>query len=176
MKIFFVGLISIFLLAGCATAPQQAAWPAGIPPHAFYVNEYYSDVENQGSQSLDDYLKWVKNFYQGTELYTNGWNQSSETAIESIDAPDERKLVAKKLKWVGQYISAEWAKSNSHRLINTRHVSIWGLSLDEAIARGEALWFIDAVMRDIDAILARRIEPKDITDYRYYTETEDFYF
>jgi len=62
------------------------------------------------------------------------------------------------------------------RLINTRHVSIWAISLEESIVQGKLLTYIDEVVHDVGAILAGSIEPDDITDYRYFAESEDFFF
>ena len=172
-------LVAILLLVGCATTQpieNSADWPKNLPSYSFYVDEYNKDVDNQNAQSLDDYLKWVVSFYNGTEFYSNGWQQTSKEAIESIEDLKERQLAAQKLQSAGQKISAEWAKSNKFRLITTRHVSIWGMSLEEAIAQGQALSYIDHVQRDIDAVLAGRIEPNDITNYRYFAESEDFFF
>ena len=164
------------MLASCASAPKQAAWPDDIPPYSFYVDEYNSDIDNKSQQDLSSYLKWVVGFYQGTDFYSGGWHHTITEAIEGIDDAAQKKLVHTKLQWIGQQVSAEWAKLNKYRVINTRHVSIWALSLNESIARGEALVYIDEVVRDVDAILAGRIEPEDITDYRYFAESEDFFF
>ncbi len=176
MKAFALVLMAVFTLASCVSVPKQSAWPNDIPAYSFYIDKYHSDLDNQHQQRLDEYLKWVIGFYYGTELYSNGWLRVTQEAIEAIEDPAERALARNKLDWIGQHVSAEWAKSNALRVINSRHVSIWALSLDEAIARGEALSYIDEVVRDIDAILAGLIEPDDITDYRYFTESEDFFF
>ncbi len=169
----------IFLfLAGCATTtPQNAAvWPQDLPPYSYYVEQYDSDPVNQEEQSFDSYLRWVKNFFNGTDFYANGWMSTSQEALSYIEDETERELLAEKLAWLGKRISAEWAKSNKVRLITSRHVSIWGVSLEEALAQGKVLLYADSVQRDIDAILAGRIEPKDITNYRYFAETDDFFF
>ncbi|MBL4853770.1 MAG: hypothetical protein JKY25_05970 [Robiginitomaculum sp.] len=176
MKLLAIVFVSMCILASCASLPKQPAWPNDIPPHSFYVSEYEHDLENQRQQNLDSYLKWVISFYHGSELYSNGWRQMTNDALESIEGPDERALVQNKLHWIGEKVSAEWAKSNSLRLINTRHVSIWSISLDESITQRKPLWYINKVVRDVNAILAGLIEPDSITDYRYFPESEDFFF
>jgi len=169
-------VITIFTLVGCASVPKQAEWPSDIPAYSHYVEAYKTDLDNQNKQDFDTYLKWVVGFYRGTELYSDGWHKISSEALASTDNPKDRANVQYKLAWIGEKVSAEWAKSNSLRLINTRHVSIWAISLEESIVQGKLLTYIDEVVHDVDAILAGSIEPDDITDYRYFAESEDFFF
>ncbi|MBL1432633.1 MAG: hypothetical protein COB94_004210 [Gammaproteobacteria bacterium] len=176
MKYLAIIVLSVFTLVGCATVPKQSAWPSDIPPYSFYFEAYQQDLDNQVHQSLESYLKWVVGFYQGTDFYSAGWHQTTRGALQDIDVPADRANAKNKLQWIGKKVSAEWAKSNSLRLINTRHVAIWATSLDESIVQGKPLVYIGQVVRDVDAILAGVIEPDDITDYRYFSESEDFFF
>lgn len=173
---YLIAVITIFTLVGCASVPKQAEWPSDIPAYAYYIEAYQNDLDNQNKQNLDNYLKWVVGFYRGTELYSDGWHKISGEALASIENPEDRASAQYKLDWIGKQVSAEWAKSNSVRVINTRHVSIWAFSLEESVAQNKLLTYIDEVVHDVDAILAGTIEPDDITDYRYFAESEDFFF
>ncbi len=50
-----------------------------MPARSVFVAAFNSDLENKKEQELDEYLLWVVRFYQGWELYRNGWVQVRNT-------------------------------------------------------------------------------------------------
>ncbi len=174
MKSFLI--ISVLVLAGCTTLPKQENWPAEIPPYDYFVGQYQSDVGNRKEQSLNAYLGWVKNFYDGFLVGNRGWLAISQEAEEMIDDPEKQQSVEEKLYLLGKKISAEWSKSKKHQRINTRLLGIWGASLQEAIDRDEPLEYIDSVESDVDALLLGDLKKEEIENYRYFPESDSFFF
>lgn len=166
----------LVIFSGCASAPKQDHWPQEIPPYSYYLAAYQADTLNSERQSLEAYLDWVKNYYYGNALYSRGWLKVIEEAKEFVDDPIEGEAIEEKLYIVGKKVSAEWSKSKSAQTINTKLLGIWGVSLQEALDRGEALEFLDRVMADVEALLSQQVSINDIDKYRYYQQSEDFFY
>ena len=71
---------------------------------------------------------------------------------------------------IGRLVSPEWSKDNNYRVINTRHVSIWGNALNESIIKQEPFVVLDKVLADIKQLLSRTLTPEEIRYSRYYDE------
>jgi len=54
----------------------------------------------------------------------------------------------------GKKISAQWSKSKLAQSISTKLLGVGGVSLQEALDRGEALEYLDRVISDVDALLS----------------------
>lgn len=172
---FLLALIGMTsLLLGCV-GPRQASesWPETIPPLSFYKEVYYADERNQAQQTLNNYLRWVRNFYQGFEFYRQGWNDFVPEVLEEVEDPQKIAEVERQLYYLGRDISGEWGKYDEKRLIRTRHLSIWGNAMRTAIAEGEILATLDDIEQDVEALLNRTLAPKKISADRYQVQDED---
>ncbi len=118
-------------------------------------------------------MLWVQRFYLGWEIYKRGWLKMTDELLAEINDPKQAKIIEKKLNTLGFNISREWAKKSKQRRIYTRHVAIWGNALLESLDKGESLLLIDKVSDDVDALLAHKLEPKMITENRYYQQDEN---
>lgn len=164
-------LFAVFLLlAACAVAPERAGWPADMPPRSWYVSVYNADARNRESQSLQKYLKWVKVFYNGWGG-VRGWRSVQEEILADAD-PADREGLRRWLEELGRKISGEWAKSYGARAINGQTVQVWVNAAYECSARRDHERLIRAIDRDVDALLAGRLDRSAITLERYYPDAE----
>ena len=168
----FLVIILAALQACSANQATETAWPDELPPHEYFLNLYQQDSTNNNIQNLDQYMTWVIRFYQGSELYPNGWNSVTQTLLLGIKDLESANGVEDKMARLGLLISGEWAKNNSTRLINTRHISIWGNALLKSLEHGETLELIDRVTADVEDLLASRISSDVITENRFYAEED----
>lgn len=171
MKTVLLSLMAgLLLLSGCSTAPAPATadWHPGIPAPAWFVGQYQRDSDNREVMTKEEYLLWVKRFYVGSAFYPRGWLQTADELVESVDEPADQILVREKTTTMGQLASAEWAKDNRFRVIDTALVGIWGNALLESIVRGEQLKMLDQILADISQLLSDNIRPADIAPARYY--------
>lgn len=146
----------------------DAPWPAEIPEQSYFIEYYKVDANEQRSASLERYLSWVKQFYFGSTFYKNGWLKVTKTAVISLDSEKDKQVIQQKMTHLGKIISPEWSKTTKTRAIYTRHMSIWGSGLLEAIEENEQIAYIDKVTLDVHALLNRKISPDDINNERYY--------
>jgi hypothetical protein len=174
LKPLLIFLIILALPACTVFQSKEAVWPDDLPPRAYFLNVYQQDAANSHLQNLDQYMLWVIRFYQGSDLYPNGWNSITQTLLEKIREPETIQQVKDKMDRVGLLISGEWAKNNQTRLINTRHVSIWGNALFKSLEQGETLELIERVSSDVDDLLTQRIPSEAITEGRFYAEEDIF--
>jgi hypothetical protein len=166
-------IILIMILPACATLQSnQALWSADLPAQEYFVNEFQRDTVNHQQQTLDQYLTWVTRFYEGTELYPKGWNHITQALLLRITEAEQANEVKDKMQRLGLLISGEWAKNNQTRLINTRHVSIWGNALIKSLEQGETLELLARVSADVDDLLAQRLAADAITEGRFYAEED----
>lgn len=160
-------------LLGCSTySSKRSSWPEGLPSREYFVAVYAADEDNQRVQSLDSYLTWVVRYYQGWEVYRRGWLQMTDELLESVDDPELAQQISRKMADLGLAICGEWAKKSRERTIYTSHVSVWGNALLEAMARGEELQLISSIQRDVDGLLARKLDKEAVTAERYYARDE----
>ena len=163
------------VLTACGTLPVKGPiWPAELPKYDYFLNLYQRDTVNASIQPQDQYLSWVIRFYQGWELYPKGWNDITQDVLLSIKAPALAGDVKDKMVGLGLSIAGEWAKNNETRIINTRHVAIWGNALLKSLQQGETLEIIDRVAADVQDLISKRISADVITENRFYVEEDIF--
>ena len=79
----------------------------------------------------DKYWRWVEAFYSGN-LLSRGWTVECRDITDRIHNLDQRDQVIARMNVLGRLISAEWAKDNAIRLIDTTEIRQWGLWLRES--------------------------------------------
>lgn len=154
-------------MSACSLMPTASNWPADIPAIT-YFESYYDKNENfkeVGSKS--EYLLWVKRFYFGSFLYSRGWKQATAEVLASISDLQKREEAEIKMREIGDLVAPEWAMNREGRIINTRHIVLWGNALSGSFDKGSQIDVIDAVLLDIKSLLARQLSPKDIQAERY---------
>ena len=166
-------LLTLALHAGCTFAPvSERDWPTDIPSLSHYETVYDNDSQNKAIQTKDEYLTWVIRFYQGWEGYPRGWRDISREATVAVTA-EQRATVEKKFMRLGKFVSSEWAKDSSSRVIFTRTIAAWGDALYEAAERGEVNTLLDHVGSDVEALLSHELDTDSITLDRYYESSAD---
>ena len=174
-------MVLVALLAGCASNTRIInSWPADLPPVDLFVSAYQADLDNQKVHSLENYLTWVKRFYQGWALSENGWNRMSEMLVSKAKA-DEQARVNEKIQQIGLRIAPEWAKEKPERYIYTSTMSVWGDALLESVSREQIISLLDAVLTDLDLLEQDQLQPEDIRIERYFpdramNQQDDFFF
>ncbi|MBX2808742.1 MAG: hypothetical protein KTR20_08940 [Cellvibrionaceae bacterium] len=169
-------LVVLLCISSCATLPTGDAWPDSIPPQAYFSAYYAQDPAHQQVSTEANYLKWIKRFYFGWELYGRGWLQATEELLDALDSPQAQASGRQLMADIGRLVSAEWAKDSRYRVINTRHISVWGNTLNDAIVKGEALLILERLLADVNALLNKDITPAAIRASRYYPDDVDDFF
>ena len=163
-------LFHCLLLAACATAPELSRWPVDMPARGYYESLYNHDAENQANQSLEKYLKWVKIFYDGWGG-VRGWRSIEEEILADADAAAQQYL-RRGMDDLGRKISGEWAKSFSARVINGETVQVWVNAAYECSRRRDHERLMEAIDRDVEALLGGRLDRSAISLERYYPDAE----
>jgi hypothetical protein len=171
LRIILSITFSLFLISGCTHLKDQ--WPDQVPSRTQFVKTYNNDLNNKNIQTQEEYLLWIQRFYLGWEIYKRGWLKMTNELLVEVDDPKQKEIIEKKMHDLGLKISREWAKKTKQRRIYTRHVAIWGNALLESLDKGESILLIDKVSEDVNALLAHKIEPKMITENRYYPQDEN---
>lgn len=175
-RLSIAAMLFTVLCAACVRAPvDRLAWPEDLPPLNYYEREYQRDQSNQSVQSKEDYLKWVRRFYRGWNLYPDGWNDTTRDILLGVEDDNVRERLRKKLAHLGKLISAEWAKSADDRAIRSRELSVWGQALLKAVNANEEERLVDRVTGDVNALLSRRLDPTDVSLKRYYEAPSEVY-
>ena len=165
------------LLGACAGLRGGAeAWPQTLPPAAFFVDVYEADPQLQGEQSLEDYLYWVQAFYTGTPLYPRGWNDLVADQLAVTGDGDTARRRERQLYRLGRDIAAEWAKANSVRRVDNRHLAVWGAAAGRAIDDGNVDATLGRIRQDLELLLSRQLRPDDIEPARYPAQDPDDWF
>lgn len=161
-----VGAVTVLLIAGCALPKySKGAWPEGIPDESYYARAYLSDARNRQIQRDTDYFDWVIRFYKG-HLLVGGW-QAQQATLAKLMTPEEFAAVEERMAHLGQIVSAEWAKDNSVRRIDSRILELWGKVLKRASGEHRAGAALDRLTEDAEAILADRLTKAEVTAERY---------
>ncbi len=171
-RYFTAGLL-LTLLQACVTAPgSQVSWPAELPPLQYYENYYSHDEGNQLVQTQDDYLKWVKRYYQGWAFYSEGWEWLTAKVLSEVEDYPQRIRLKVKMASIGRRISAEWAKNTDHRAINSQNLLVWRDAVKVSVKRGEEENLADKISYDVDQLLAGLIPPNAIELDNYFPDAE----
>lgn len=158
--------VLLCVLSACSSTRVLERWPKSLPEQHHFLSYYHEDADNQLVQTDVQYMTWVLRFYEGWELMPTGWRNIEENMLLDLSA-QEHALVTVQMAALGALISAEWAKDNSVRLIDSAMLSLWGAVMQAdfaAQARIAALMQIDA---DVRALLAGSLTPQDINEQRY---------
>ena len=164
----FVATVGILLLVACSTVPEVSEqWSPSWPPESAFVQAYQADSDNQASQSVEDYMRWIRRFYEGWTFYPDGWDWITDAVLQNIDSEAERVALKEQIYSIGLRISREWAKDSDYRVINTRHLLVWGESLKLSVAQSQEARLAAKVSMDIDLLMARELDPSVIKMSRY---------
>lgn len=167
-------LLLIGLVSACSTInSRQEGWPPELPPRDYFVTYYNQDQEHQKVSPLDTYLLWIRRFYEGWTLYPNGWLKTTNKLVNTVETSDSQIEARDKMMTIGRLVSAEWAKDDAYRIINTRMLSIWGGALQESINQEDQLPLVTRVLEDVNGLLSNQLSADIITAERYYADDEE---
>jgi len=167
---------AILFLSSCVShPPQQANWPKDIPAREVFVAHFESDLDNKKNEDLDEYLLWVVRFYEGWELYHNGWTKVTVDSLHGVNDPATAAEIKTKMDLIGLGIACEWAKNKKDRRIYTRHIVIWGNALVESIKRNQELPLINRVLSDVNGLVVNKVAIDDIKPERYFPREDDIF-
>lgn len=177
LRVIGLALMST-LLSACATFVDDAAedWPPQLPPVSFFAAVYAQDAANAGAQTVDEYLYWVRNFYEGNLLYPRGWNSITEDILAETQGASKLELRREELFRLGQKIAAEWAKDTSVNLVENAHLAVWGIAAGRAVDEDNVDETLAMISEDVDLLITQDLGPDAITAGRYHPQDEDDFF
>lgn len=170
LSLSLITLLTTVLIAACSTAPSESQWPSNIPARSVFTDYYAQDHKHQEALNEQGYLTWVHRFYFGWELYRRGWLQATQELVDSLPTEEEKAIGKERMETIGNLIAPEWAKDKRYHLISTRHLSIWGNTLNDAVIHKEQLLKLDSILADVQGLLSKEIAAKEITAERYYPQ------
>ena len=161
--------VILTILTGCAGSRVLTDWPPTVPPQDYFLQAYAQDSANQQHQSAEEYLTWIVRFYDGWEFMATGWNDITPAVLDGMNGT-ERSHAEQTSRLLGQRISAEWAKDNSVRRIDTAMLSLWGSVLLAVELPAQRLAAIDLIHRDVGRLLSGDMHSSQISEQRYINE------
>lgn len=162
-------LLCVMLITGCVTPVSQEDWPSSMPPRAIFEQSWERQSKaGTATLPLSQHLVWVVRFYQGSVLYPIGWNDMTESVLESTPSLSERKEIKQRLYDLGVAICVEWAQDNGSRKIDSNAVAVWGNALRTAVERQEQSVFITKIEQDVARLLNGTLNMAEIARERYY--------
>ena len=166
-KTSWIASILAVLPTACAS-PEYAKgdWPRELPPQSYYARVYEDDARNRNVQPPEQYFTWVVRYYEGYGL-APGWLKNQSTLSSDLGT-DEYVLLVPKLSHLAQITSAEWAKHNDVRRIDTQMLTLWGKMLRKAHDAHRLDEAVDRLLSDVRAIVAGRLDAAAITPDRYH--------
>lgn len=159
-------LILLICLAGCASSRVLEQWPEEIPQQSFFRQRYDADADNRARQSEQEYLTWVARFYQGWELMPFGWEHITGSVLVDLSSREKRGL-ERRMHRLGAQISAEWAKDNAVRVIDSGMLSLWAEVMQAEYSPEYRLAAVDLIAKDVSQLLNGALPPDDVDEYRY---------
>ena len=162
----------LLLLTACATTVNPENWPARAPDWQRFADAYERDAENRAHQTRDEYLLWIRRFYEGRPGVV-GWLDTTEILMEDL-APAQQPLVRDTARQLGQRIAAEWARDNAVRRIDTAMLSLWGSIMVASPTPEDRVAAMRAIDRDTRALLSGDLNAQQITEERY-AEFDSFF-
>ncbi len=159
-----------FGLVACQTPDRLNDWPNDVPPRNIFIEGYKAkrNVDVVDPKVINTHLGWIIKFYRGTTLYPQGWNRVSSLFLSDLPANKNAKQMEVRLYELGIRIANEWSQDNDIRLINSRHMVVWGNGLRAAAARKEHVAYIDKIEADVEGLLNKEINSRDIRLERYF--------
>lgn len=175
---YLIVVLMFAIVTSCSSNSSKIAriWPADMPPREVFVAGYEADLDNKSGQDLDEYLLWVERFYEGWELYHNGWVKVTADSLHGVKDPVRAAEIKAKMDLIGITVASEWAKSKKDRRVLTRHVVVWGNALIESIKRDQELPLINRVLADVNGLLINKISLEEIKAERYFPKDKDDVF
>lgn len=167
--IFIISLLAL-AITSCSTTTNKNHWSSGIPAKQFFIDYHNKDPEHQAVLKQQDYLLWVHRFYFGWELYRRGWIKATDELTTSLQRNEDQQKAKQLMFHIGTLVAPEWAKNKNFRLINTRHLSIWGNTLNTSVVKKEQLLILSRIKTDAELLLNQQISPQSITADRYYPQ------
>lgn len=153
-------------LSACVNQQILEQWPDTVPDQTYFIEAYRQDDVNQQRQSDVEYLNWVVRFYQGSELMVTGWNDITPAVLLDLDG-EMLQQARQKSRRLGMLISAEWAKDNDVRDIDSAMLSLWGSIMVAVQEPDRRLAAIDLISSDVEALLSNQLHASDISEQRY---------
>lgn len=166
----FLLLFLLFFLVSCTTAPSSEEWPADMPSLGYLQDYYQQDIDNQKTLSERAYLNWIYRFYYGWELYSRGWFQATDELVASLTSPEQKRQGRQLMEEIGLLIAPEWAKNDPYRVINTRHVALWGNVILKGMLEQNQLPLLYQIRADVKQLLNSEMTAIDIKKDRYITD------
>jgi hypothetical protein len=136
-----------------------------VPPKAFYSRVYDASPEIHAKMTKEEYYTWAWRFYYPFQL-SPGWLKTEENLFKDM-SEEQYRLLAPKLAYAGQLMSAEWAKPNEIRRVHTNMLALWGRVLKKALGLGILDATIDRLLADVHQLLRGEMEAKAVTAERY---------
>lgn len=159
-------LILLVCLTGCAGSRVLEQWPEEIPQQSYFRQIYEADASNRVRQSEQEYLTWVARFYQGWELMPFGWEHITGSVLVDLSAREKRGL-ERRMHRLGARISAEWAKDNEVRVIDSGMLSLWAEVMQAEYSPEYRLAAVDLIAKDVSQLLNGALPPDYVDEYRY---------
>lgn len=168
----------IFLVSGCSNLRDRSVsnWPEQLPPVDFFVEAYESDPKLRDYQTLQNYLYWVRAFYEGTSLYPRGWNDVTEEILESTTSTQDTAAREQLLFDLGTEIAVEWSKETEINRIKSSNLAVWGNAVERSVGEGNVDATLARIAEDVQRLLSLQLTPDDITADRYHKPDPDDWF
>ncbi len=139
-------------MANQATDTDVDAAPTETIDTAYFKKEYAEDKANQEFQTEQEYVRWVREFYeaQATILTPAGWSEQSKNLLARLETSDARANVRELMDSLGKRIAAEWAKDKRASKLDVINGRLkWSAELKAAEMEddGTGLQIIEALAR-----------------------------
>ncbi len=164
-----IAVLGLLAAAGCnIPSYTKGEWPAELPPEQFYVDAYTADHANAKVQSSNDYFDWVLRFYKGYQVVP-GW-EKQEAGLKKQLGDEAYAAIAPRLWDLGRVISAEWAKLNTTRKIDSAMLQLWGNVLQKSCAAKKLDAAIDRINADVKDVLVGTLAKADVVKKDRYAD------
>lgn len=168
-SVFLFLLAGLVLLPSCSVLQSEPTdWSADWPPESYFQAAYQLDKANQTEQSYAEYILWIKRFYSGWLFYPGGWDGMVQQLLTTKKVPVSNAWFRQEMLQVGASISSEWAKSDNHRLINSRHLLNWSDAVRRSVALGQEKWLLAEITADIVGLLDGTLSASVISSKPYF--------
>jgi hypothetical protein len=162
-----LALTVMLALSGCSASVRKAdSWPSQLPARHHFLQIYAADQNNAAIQPREQYLTWVRRFFEGSELYAWGFLDLEALVLDGMEGEAAVSL-KRKLDDVGTKIGGEWAKDRSVKRISTVMLSIRAEAIQNALAAGSVEPLMDRIRSDVAAVLSGELVAAEITPDRY---------
>ncbi len=159
-------LVLAALLAACVNSRVLENWPPQLPSQHYFMEAYRGDPANHPLQNEAEYLTWIVRFYEGSDLMPMGWHDIAESML--FDLTDrEHAFITNQMNSLGVRISADWAKDNRVRTIDSAMLSLWGGVMQADFSPQARMAAIAMISNDVADLLAGAMAPEQITESRY---------